>query len=125
MGQRVIRTEFSRSEVAGALVWLCAFAAIGAVFCLWYLPATITVEVTNLPWTIPLAYGWVMVLVKTATLWSANYLIQLLPAVVWVGVVGLMSPTSAAVAYVVALVCAVLAGAAWSVIKSHKAVVPK
>lgn len=125
MGQRVIRTEFSRSEVAGALVWLCAFAAIGAVFCLWYLPATITVEVTNLPWTIPLAYGWVMVLVKTATLWSANYLIQLLPAVVWVGVVGLMSPTSAAVAYVVALVCAVLAGAAWSVIKNHNAVVPK
>lgn len=125
MGQRVIRTEFSRSEVARALVWLCAFAAIGAVFCLWYLPATITVEVTNLPWTIPLAYGWVMVLVKTATLWSANYLIQLLPAVVWVGVVGLMSPTSAAVAYVVALVCAVLAGAAWSVIKNHKAVVPK
>ena len=125
MGQRVIRTEFSRSEVAGALVWLCAFAAIGAVFCLWYLPATITVEVTNLPWTIPLACGWVMVLVKTATLWSANYLIQLLPAVVWVGVVGLMSPTSAAVAYVVALVCAVLAGAAWSVIKNHKAVVPK
>lgn len=120
MGKRVIRTEFSRGEVVGALVWLSIFAAVGAVFCLQYLPATIELKVTSLPWTIPLAFGWCLVLVKTATLWSSNYLVQLLPTVIWVSVVWLMLPTSAAVAYVVGLVCAVLAGAAWPVIAYHK-----
>lgn len=119
MGAAYTRTEFSRGEVITGLVWLSAFAAAGSVFCLQYLPATIELKVTSLPWTVPLAFGGCLVLVKTATLWSQNYLIQVIPAVVWLGVVALMSPTSAAFAYVVGLVCAVLAGAAWPVIASR------
>lgn len=120
MGVAYTRTDFSRGEVIGALVWLSIFAAAAAVFCLQYLPATIELKVTSLPWTIPMAFGGCLVLVKTATLWSQNYLIQVIPAVVWLGVVALMLPTSAAFAYVVGLVCAVLAGAAWTVITSRK-----
>lgn len=119
MGEAYTRTEFSRDEVITGLVWLSVFAAAGSVFCLQYLPATIELKVTSLPWTVPLAFGGCLVLVKTATLWSQNYLIQVIPAVVWLGVVALMSPTSAAFAYVVGLVCAVLAGAAWPVIASR------
>ena len=120
MGVAYTRTDFSRGEVIGALVWLSIFSAAAAVFCLQYLPATIELKVTSLPWTIPMAFGGCSVLVKTATLWSQDYLIQVIPAVVWLGVVALMLPTSAAFAYVVGLVCAVLAGAAWAVIASRK-----
>lgn len=83
----VLRTEFSRGEAIGGLVWL----GIGALFSLFmemlYLGTWVTVPGLGevpLPWTILAALLFNAVLTKTAMLWSHNTWVHLIPLLVWV-----------------------------------------
>ncbi|AJI78617.1 MULTISPECIES: hypothetical protein [Corynebacterium] len=87
MSERVIRTDFSRGEQIGGLVWL----ALGAL-------CSLTLEVVyltaRLPWfdgasvsfpiTILIAFWFNGVLTRTARLWSENPYIAGLPGLAWV-----------------------------------------
>ena len=87
MTERAIRTDFSRGEQIGGLVWL----VVGAL-------CSLTLEVVSLtarvPWfdgasvafpiTILIAFWFNGVLTRTARLWSENPYIAGLPGLAWV-----------------------------------------
>lgn len=83
----VVRTDFSRGEAVGGLVWL----SIGALFSLFvemlYLGTWVTVPGVGevpLPWTILLAAVFNAVLTRTAMLWSDKTWVHVIPLAVWV-----------------------------------------
>ncbi|WP_235840511.1 hypothetical protein [Corynebacterium yudongzhengii] len=84
--EAVLRTDFSRGEATGGIIWL----SIGALFSLFvemlYVGTWIDVPglgMVPFPWTILLAFFFNMVLTKTASLWSQNTWVRATPVIVW------------------------------------------
>lgn len=88
MSERAIRTDFSRGEQIGGLVWLVLGALCSLTLEVVYLTA-------RLPWpgesgmafpiTILIAFWFNGVLTRTARLWSENPYIAGVPGLAWVG----------------------------------------
>lgn len=90
--QPAIRTNFDRGEVVTGLVWL----SLGAIFSLLlevvYLGARLPLGETSIPFpvTIAVAFGFNLVLTRTALLWSRRTLVAAVPLIVWaLGFLGL------------------------------------
>ncbi|KXI19861.1 hypothetical protein HMPREF3227_00024 [Corynebacterium sp. CMW7794] len=83
--QPVIRTNFDRGEAVTGLVWL----SLGAIFSLLlevvYLGARLPLGETSIPFpvTIAVAFGFNLVLTRTALLWSRRTLVAAVPLIVW------------------------------------------
>ena len=83
--QPAIRTNFDRGEAVTGLVWL----SLGAIFSLLlevvYLGARLPLGETSIPFpvTIAVAFGFNLVLTRTALLWSRRTLVAAVPLIVW------------------------------------------
>ncbi|KXB54253.1 hypothetical protein [Corynebacterium sp. DNF00584] len=83
--QPAIRTDFDRGEAVTGLVWL----SLGAIFSLLlevvYLGARLPLGETSIPFpvTIAVAFGFNLVLTRTALLWSRRTLVAAVPLIVW------------------------------------------
>ncbi|WIM69417.1 hypothetical protein QP028_01690 [Corynebacterium suedekumii] len=88
MNRPIIRTDFSRGEAVGGLVWLSVAAAISVLLEVVYLGTWITLPDgarLAVPYTIPVAFLFNIVLTRTARLWTPNSLVALIPLYVWTG----------------------------------------
>lgn len=84
--QRWVRTDFSRGEAVGALVWLSVGALLSMFLEVMYLGARVQLPngtALALPVTIFFALGFNYVLTRTAMLWTKRPGIGLLPLGVW------------------------------------------
>lgn len=70
-----VRQDVTRGEIVHAFVWLCLFAMISALLEVAYL---------RCPLTWAAAFGFNMVLTKTAKLWTRSLLAQCIPLASWV-----------------------------------------
>ena len=70
-----VRQDVTRGEIMHAFVWLCLFAVISALLQVVYL---------RCPLTWAAAFGFNMVLTKTAKLWTRSLLAQCIPLASWV-----------------------------------------
>lgn len=83
--QPAIRTNFDRGEAVTGLVWL----SLGAIFSLLlevvYLGARLPLGENSIPFpvTIAVAFGFNLVLTRTALLWSRRTLVAAVPLIVW------------------------------------------
>ncbi|GAB3087167.1 hypothetical protein [Corynebacterium aquatimens] len=73
--------NYPRSEIRAALVWLSVFALMSVLVEVSYLP----LEIRGFPVPLAhlLAFGFTMVLTKTARLWSPALLIAATPLLAW------------------------------------------
>lgn len=86
---RVIRTDFSRGEAAGALVWLCLGAALSCLLEVVYLGAWVALPGGTrlpVPYTIVLAFLFNLVLTRTACLWTHTKAVAAIPLWAWFAV---------------------------------------
>ena len=87
MSERAIRTDFSRSEQIGGLVWLILGALCSLTLEVVYLTARVPWfdgASVAFPITILIAFWFNGVLTRTARLWSENPYIAGLPGLAWV-----------------------------------------
>ncbi|MFC6146355.1 hypothetical protein [Corynebacterium nasicanis] len=81
-----MRTDFSRGEAVGGLVWLSVAALIAVLLQVVYLGTWVTLPGgarLAVPYTIPLAFLFNMVLTRTARLWNPEPLVAAIPLYVW------------------------------------------
>lgn len=80
------REEFFRGEVATAMVWLSVAVLASLVLEVVYLGTRVEVAGASvpLPWTIPLAYVFNLIISRTALLWTKSRTIASIPMWVWV-----------------------------------------
>lgn len=130
MGSRaVVRTDFSRGEAIGALIWLSVGALFGLFVEMLYLGTWIPVPglgMVPFPWTIVAAFLFNGVLTSTAKLWSRHTWVLLVPVVVWT--VGFFVALAGAEAMgiqllgnnfrTIALLIAGIAGGVWPLFRS-------
>lgn len=76
-------TSFSKAEAAFGLLWLSIGAAISVLLEVVYLGTWI--GGIAVPYTIPIAFFFTMVLTKTSLLWTKHVAIALIPLWVWLG----------------------------------------
>ena len=82
MSEPVVRDQFTRGEAIGAMVWLGIGACVSLLLEVVYLESY--VGGVPMPLTILLAFGFNMVLTKTARLWSRGVLwVSCVPLAVW------------------------------------------
>lgn len=87
MSERAIRTDFSRGEQVGGLVWLVLGALCSLTLEVVYLTARVPWfdgASVAFPITILIAFWFNGVLTRTARLWSENPYIAGLPGLAWV-----------------------------------------
>ncbi|QGU04261.1 hypothetical protein [Corynebacterium comes] len=87
-GERIVRTDFSRGEAVGGLVWLSIAALISVLLQVVYLGTWVTLPGGGrlaVPYTIIIAFLFNMVLTRTARLWSPNPAVAAIPLYVWIG----------------------------------------
>ena len=93
-GGRIVRTDFSRGEVVGGLVWLSVAALVSVLLEVVYLGTWVTLPGGTklaVPYTIVVAFLFNMVLTRTARLWNPNPAVAAVPLYVWAaGFLGLM-----------------------------------
>lgn len=85
-GERIVRTDFSRGEAVGGLVWLSVAALIGVLLQVVYLGTWVTLPGgyrLAVPYTILLAFLFNMVLTRTAKLWDPRPVVAAVPLYVW------------------------------------------
>lgn len=85
----IVRTPSSTGEVVQGLVWLSIASSLAAVVEVVYLPVQVFVPTglaLPVPWTIPFAALFQVVLSRTALLWSPRLFVAVIPLVVWAGV---------------------------------------
>lgn len=122
--QAVIRTDFSRAEAVGGLIWLCIGAALSCLLEVVYL--SVWIGPVPFPISIGVAFLFNHVLTKTARLWSQNTLVVLLPLFVWLLVLaiflfGVEVTGAQLLASNIRTVCLLLAGIAggvWHLVKT-------
>ncbi|MDO5668672.1 MAG: hypothetical protein Q4G50_01585 [Corynebacterium sp.] len=88
MSQGLVRTDFSRGEAIGGLVWLSVAAAISVLLEVVYLGTWVTLPGgarLAVPYTIILAFLFNMVLTRTARLWNPAPVVAAIPLYVWLG----------------------------------------
>jgi hypothetical protein len=94
-GERIIRTDFSRGEAVGGLVWLSIAALVAVLLQVVYLGTWVTLPGglrLAVPYTIVLAFLFNMVLTCTARLWNPNPAIAAVPLYAWLaGFLGMLS----------------------------------
>ena len=86
MSRGFVRTDFSRGEAIGGLVWLSVAAAISVLLEVVYLGTWVTLPGgarLAVPYTIVLAFLFNMVLTRTARLWNPTPLVAAIPLYVW------------------------------------------
>ena len=84
---RVIRTDFSRGEMIGGLVWLSLAAVLSAFLEVMYLGTWLTLpDGTRVaaPYTIIIAFLFNVVLTRTARLWTDRAGVAAVPLYAWV-----------------------------------------
>ncbi|MCS5478875.1 hypothetical protein NYP18_04305 [Corynebacterium sp. YIM 101645] len=85
-GERIVRTDFSRGEAVGGLVWLSVAALIAVLLQVVYLGTWVTLPGgfrVAVPYTIVLAFLFNMVLTRTAKLWSPRPAFAAVPLYAW------------------------------------------
>lgn len=85
--RRFIRTDFSRGEAVGGLVWLSIGAMISVLLEIIYLGTWLTLPggaQVAFPYTIIIAFLFTMVLTRTAKLWTGNPWVAAAPLYVWI-----------------------------------------
>lgn len=83
---QVLRTNFSRGEAIGGVIWLSVGALFSLVMEVVYLGARLDIPGIGsvpFPWTIVAAWLFNGVLTKTARLWSTRAWVALVPLAVW------------------------------------------
>lgn len=75
-------TDFSRAEAIGGIAWLSLAAVVSVLLEVVYLDWRI--GNIAIPLTAAVAFGFNMVLSKTALLWTSNIFIALIPMYLWV-----------------------------------------
>lgn len=73
---------YPRSEIAGAMVWLCVFALMSAMMEVVYLRAE--AFGVPVPLSIVAAFAFNLVLTRTARLWTDNVAVILIPLIAWI-----------------------------------------
>lgn len=87
-GGRIVRTDFSRGEAVGGLVWLSVAALISVLLEVVYLGTWVTLPggtQVAVPYTIIIAFLFNMVLTRTARLWNPAPAVAAVPLYVWTG----------------------------------------
>lgn len=108
------REDFSRGEVVQAFIWLAAFALFSAIIQVAYLDAHL--GQLPVPWPVPAAFAFNLVLTKAARLWTRSRALQLAPLVAWLAGCGLGSWTVASASVGLPLsACLLVAGVAGGV----------
>ena len=117
MTERHYRDDFSRGEVMHAFVWISIFALVSALIEVAYLGTHI--GGVPAPWPVVAAFGFNLVLVKTADLWRVPRVALCIPLVVWgagiVGFVPMVDPPNVGKQVLVALWGAGIAGGVWAI----------
>ncbi|GAB3939619.1 hypothetical protein [Corynebacterium tapiri] len=85
MSSPIYRSEFSTGELISGLSWLGVGAIASLILEVVYLGTWLHVGQVALPfpWTIPVAFGFNMVLTRTARLWSERPVLAAVPLIVW------------------------------------------
>ena len=86
MSEGFVRTDVTRSEVIGGLVWLSAAALVSVLLEVVYLGTWMTLPGgarVAVPYTILLAFLFNIVLTRTARLWNRTPVIAAIPLFVW------------------------------------------
>lgn len=84
--ERIVRTDFSRGEAVGGLVWLSVAALIAVLLQVVYLGTWVTLPGgfrVAVPYTIILAFLFNMVLTRTAKLWDPRPVVAAVPLYAW------------------------------------------
>ena len=86
MSRGFVRTDFSRGEAVGGLIWLSVAAFISVLLEVVYLGTWVTLPGgarLAVPYTIVLAFLFNMVLTRTARLWNPEPVVAAIPLYVW------------------------------------------
>lgn len=86
MSERIIRTDVSRGEIVGGLIWLSVAALVSVLLEVVYLGTWVTLPGGTklaLPYTILVAFFFNRVLTRTALLWHRSPVVAAVPLYVW------------------------------------------
>lgn len=80
------RENFAKGEVATAIAWLAVASLVSLVLEVVYLGTRIDVAGLSVPvpWTIPAAYVFNLIITRTALLWTDRRTIALVPMWTWI-----------------------------------------
>lgn len=84
--QGFVRTDFTRGEAVGGLIWLSVASLVSVLLEVVYLGTWVTLPGgarLAVPYTIVLAFLFNMVLTRTARLWSPQPIIAAIPLYAW------------------------------------------